>query len=137
MNKQKLIMAAGIVLGLVLIFLIAFSAGCFRKKEAVTRSSSDQVELTYYKLFDNSDVIEPLIQEYMALFPNVRVNYKQFTDTEEYYDLILNELAEGEGPDIFSVPNTWFLKNYKKEKSMFILPPVARKNQKTNIIYLK
>ncbi|MFC1647639.1 extracellular solute-binding protein [Patescibacteria group bacterium] len=114
MNKQTLLIIGGSVLGLLMIFGIAFSAGCFRTKEFKPRTSQDMVELTYYKLFDDSEVIEPLIQEYRAKFPNVKVNYRQFTDTQEYYDLILNELAEGEGPDIFSVPNTWFIKNHKK-----------------------
>jgi len=114
MNKQTLMtIGAGVVL-IVLIFVVAFSAGCFRTKEYTPRTNNEMVELTYYKLYDDSEVIEPLIQEYQALFPNVKVNYRQFTDAEEYYDLIVNELAEGEGPDIFSVPNTWFIKNYKK-----------------------
>lgn len=114
MNKRLIITIGGAVLGIAFIGLIAFSAGCFRTKEYRPTQSNEMVELTYYKLFDDSDVMEPIIQEYRALFPNVKINYRQFTDTEEYYDLILNELAEGEGPDIFSVPNTWFVKNYKK-----------------------
>lgn len=114
MNKRTLIIVVGGVLGIAFIGLITFSAGCFRTKEYKPTQGTAIVELTYYKLFDDSDIMEPLIQEYRALFPNVRINYRQFTDTEEYYDLILNELAEGEGPDIFSVPNTWFVKNYKK-----------------------
>jgi len=114
MNKNVMItIGAGVIL-VVLLFVIGFAAGCFRTKEFEPRADTSQVELTYYKLYDDSDVIEPLIQEYMALFPNVKINYRQFTDAEEYYDLIINELAEGEGPDIFSVPNTWLIKNYKK-----------------------
>ncbi len=114
MNKRTLIIVGGVILVILFIGLIAFNAGCFRTKEYKPTQSVEQIELTYYKLFDDSDVIEPLIQEYRALHPTIRINYRQFTDTEEYYELILNELAEGEGPDIFSVPNTWFVKNYKK-----------------------
>jgi ABC-type glycerol-3-phosphate transport system substrate-binding protein len=107
---------AGII-GVIFIFMIAFGAGCFRTKAPTEVKRYDVVELTYYKLFDDSDVIEPLIQQYQSNYPNVRINYRKFTDPEEYYDLILNELAEGEGPDIFSVPNTWFVKNHKKVSS--------------------
>lgn len=114
MDKRTIIIIGGGVVGAVLLFMIAFAAGCFRTKEAGPVRDNSIVELTYYKLFDDSDVIEPLIQDYQSLFPNVKIKYRQFTDDEEYYNIILNELAEGEGPDIFSVPNTWFVKNYKK-----------------------
>ena len=114
MSRQLLLIIGGSVIGVIFLFLIAFAAGCFRTKEFTPRTSKDQVELTYYKLFDDSDVIEPLIQQYKSDNVNVKINYRQFTNPEEYYDLILNELAEGEGPDIFSVPNTWLIKNYKK-----------------------
>lgn len=114
MNRRLLIIIGAGVLGVLFIGLIAFGAGCFRTKEYVNTQSDEMVELTYYKLFDDSEVMDPIIQEYRALFPNVKINYRKFIDDEEYYNLILNELAEGEGPDIFSVPNTWFVKNYKK-----------------------
>ncbi|MBA4336821.1 hypothetical protein C0416_03545 [bacterium] len=114
MNKRNLIIFGGAALAIAFIGLIAFSAGCFRTKEYKPTQTTETIEITYYKLFDDSEVMDPLIQEYRALHPTVRINYRQFTDTQEYYDTILNELAEGEGPDIFSVPNTWFAKNYKK-----------------------
>ena len=112
MKKQKI---QKFISGLMVTALIFAATGCFRTKEAPASTAlTAPIELTYYKLFDNSDVIEPLIQAYQAERPNIKINYRKFTDTEEYYNLILNELAEGEGPDIFSVPNTWFAKNYKK-----------------------
>ena len=76
------------ILGIIFIGLIAFTAGCFRTKEYKAAQSNEIIELTYYKLFDDSDVIEPIIQEYRAIHPNVKINYRQFTDSEEYYDLI-------------------------------------------------
>lgn len=114
MNRNLILTIGGGVIVVGLIAIIAFSAGCLRTKESGPRQQFEVVELTYYKLFDDSDVFEPLIQQYMSEHPNVRINYRKFNDYDEYFDLILNELAEGEGPDIFSVPNTWFVKNYKK-----------------------
>lgn len=72
------------------------------------------VELTYYKVFDDSDVIAPLIAQFEADHPGLEIHYKKFSDFEEYERVILNEMAEGEGPDIFSMQNTWFASNYKK-----------------------
>ncbi|NIA02300.1 MAG: extracellular solute-binding protein [Nitrospirae bacterium] len=72
------------------------------------------VELTYYKVFDDSDVIEPLIVQFEDDHPGLNINYRKFSDFSEYERVILNEMAEGEGPDIFSMQNTWFASNYKK-----------------------
>jgi len=125
MNKKTILIVGAGVIALILIFLIVFGAGCLRQKENIKVQKVEQIELTYYKLFDNSDVIEPLIQEYQSKHTNVKINYRKFTNANEYFDLIVNELAEGEGPDIFSVPNTWFTKNYKKisPAPLDLIPP--------------
>jgi len=137
MNRQLLLIIGGSVVGVIMLFMIAFAAGCFRQKTFTPGKSREQVELTYYKLYDDSDVIEPLIQEYRAENTNVKINYRQFTDPEEYYDLILNELAEGEGPDMFSVPNTWLLKNYKKVSPAPAagIPPSAFEDTYVSVTY--
>ncbi|MFH1534314.1 MAG: extracellular solute-binding protein, partial [Nitrospirota bacterium] len=72
------------------------------------------VELTYYKVFDDSDVIAPLISQFEDDHPGLKIHYRKFSDFAEYERVILNEMAEGEGPDIFSMQNTWFASNYKK-----------------------
>ncbi len=87
---------------------------CRTKGPEEKKQTYDGIELTYYKVFDDSEVLEPIIAEYEAAHPGLKINYRQFVDFEEYERLILNELAEGEGPDIFSMQNTWFASNYKK-----------------------
>jgi len=89
-------------------------SGCFQKEQAAKTVKAETVQLVYYKLFDDEDTISPLIQQYQVKHPNVKITYKKFTDPVEYENLIINELAEGEGPDIFSAPNYWFLRNVKK-----------------------
>ncbi len=102
-----------------LVFLSVFFLGACRTKEAVVaKETYEGIELTYYKMFDDSAVFEPIIAQYEADHPGLSINYKQFTDFDEYQDLILNEMAEGEGPDIFSMQNTWFTRNYKKLEPM-------------------
>ena len=99
------------------LFIGVFLTGCRTKGEEDT-TSYEGIELTYYKVFDDSDVIEPMIQAYTATHPGLKINYKKFSNFKEYYDLVLNEMAEGEGPDIFSMQNTWFISNYKKLEPM-------------------
>lgn len=88
-------------------------SGCFKKEQQVVKKTGN-VSLVFYSLFDDEDVYAPLIQQYTAKHPNVLIKYRKFTDPVEYMNLIINELAEGRGPDIFSAPNYWFLRNAKK-----------------------
>lgn len=103
---------------LVMTLSASLLSGCFAKPKAVKQTAASHVDLVYYKLFDDEDVMTPLIQQYEQKHPNVNIVYRKFTDPEEYQNLILNELAEGQGPDIFSMPNYWFLRNAKKISPM-------------------
>ena len=94
-------------------------SGCLKKEAGSGKSTKVlPVQLVYYKLFDNEDIIKPMIQQYQSTHPTVTIKYKKFDNTDEYYKTILNELAEGEGPDIFSVPNYWLKKNARKISPM-------------------
>lgn len=103
-----------IILLIFSLFLTLGLGGCRQKKAKEKKQTFDGIELTYYKMFDDSDVIEPIIQKYIATHPGLVIKYKKFDDFDEYQKVILNEMAEGEGPDIFSMQNTWFASNYKK-----------------------
>lgn len=89
-------------------------SGCGKKKAPTQQQKQEPVELTYYRLFDGEDVFAPLIAEYQKQNKNVTINYRKFTDPDQYMDLIINEMAEGEGPDLFSMHNSWFPKHRKK-----------------------
>ncbi len=100
-------------------FLILSSFGCtlneenFENKNVISSSNGEVIELNYFKLFDDADVIEKMIDEYEVLNPGVKINYKKFNNFDEYVKLIESEILEGEGPDIFSMQNSWFA--YKTE----------------------
>lgn len=87
--------------------------------------SYEGVELTYYKMFDDEEDIRPIIDQFVSEYPGLRINYRKFTDFREYQDVILNEMAEGRGPDIFSMQNTWFKSNFRKLTPMpeYLAPP--------------
>lgn len=95
-----------------IIFSLVFSA-CLRKQVTET-VKTEAVTLTFYGLFDNEDLYSPMIRAFENDNKNVSIIYKKFTDPESYLNLIVNELAEGQGPDIFMLHNTWFPDNYKK-----------------------
>ncbi|MBI2453762.1 extracellular solute-binding protein [Candidatus Peregrinibacteria bacterium] len=91
-----------------LIFLLATLplAGCLRKKVV-------PVTLTFYGL-DNSDVFEPLIRSYHEKFPQVTVKYKKFGDPQVFENLVVDEIAEGEGPDVFYLSSSALPRHAKK-----------------------
>lgn len=71
-------------------------------------------EITIYNVFDNEDIFTPIIQKFSAEYGSIKVNYRKFNDLAEYKETIINELAEGQGPDIFFMHNSWFYQDYKK-----------------------
>jgi len=115
MNSFK---KTSVVLTLISILLVSSSCSLFRTKEQPPPIDSTERNIVVYNLYDADDVFEPLIQQYLMENPYSRITYKSFNNFEEYEKRILNELAEGEGPDIFAMPNSWFVKNKKKLVSM-------------------
>ncbi len=104
---------------LVMTIVVGFAFGGCRQKGAKEKKEDfTGVELTYYKMWDDSEILEPIINEYQATHPGLQIHYRKFSNFNEYQRTILNEMAEGEGPDIFSMQNTWFASNYKKISPM-------------------
>lgn len=87
---------------------------CQKKGAGQVNTQAASVTLTFYGLFDDEEIYAPMIDSYEKAHPNVTILYKKFTDPDAYWDLIVNELAEGEGPDIFMMHNSWFSQHYKK-----------------------
>ena len=87
-----------------------FRSDCPYEKEDASKSK----DLNMYIVHDNTDVFQEQIQAFRSKNPTVNVKIKKFVNLAEYEDLIINEIAEGEGPDVFMVHNSWMLKHYKK-----------------------
>ncbi len=107
-----------IVFALLISISFGFS-GCRKKNQGntstgTTTNSVEKKEIVIWNLFDNSDSLRGQIQSFESSHPGVDITYKKFVNIEEYWSTILNELAEGEGPDIFAVNNNWLRKHYKK-----------------------
>lgn len=102
MNYYKKLLAISLLVALMVL------PGCLRKK-----ASSGPVDLTFYGL-DDSDALDPIISQYREKRSNVRIKYKKFADPVAFENLLVNEIAEGEGPDIFYIGNTWLPRHTKK-----------------------
>lgn len=71
------------------------------------------VVLTIWKPFASQETMSLLFDEYHKLHPNVNFEYSQ-RNIDTYEEDLLNALASGKGPDIFSVNNTWIPKYLDK-----------------------
>ncbi len=99
--------------------LLALGAGCFGGGSA---ASVEEIELNYWRVYDNEEAFEEIIKAYETLHPNVKINYRRLR-SDEYEDELIRAIAEGKGPDIFSVHNT---KIGEFESLMLPLPPSVR-----------
>ncbi|NTU72646.1 sugar ABC transporter substrate-binding protein [Candidatus Roizmanbacteria bacterium] len=99
-NKTKYIIVAGGVVFFLIIFFILLSI-VFGGKKAVK-----QVTLQYWGLWEDKEIMQPLIQEYEAKTPGIKIEYQKMAP-QQYLDKLLARSKNGQGPDIFRFHNTW------------------------------
>lgn len=68
--------------------------------------SNNSGTITWWDLWENQTTVQPLIDEYQASHPNVKINFVA-QSKEDYRERLTNALARGTGPDIFSFHNSW------------------------------
>lgn len=72
-----------------------------------TRSSGGgSSAITWWGLWEDETSINPLITEYEAKHPNVKISYVK-QSPQDYRERLTNALAKGTGPDIFAIHNSW------------------------------
>jgi ABC-type glycerol-3-phosphate transport system substrate-binding protein len=98
-QKQKTFFSKLTIL-LAVISLTLAAAGCN------SANPQTKVTLKIWKPFVDSENMNVIIQEYRKVNPNVTIEYTK-KNIETYEQDLLNALAAGNGPDIFSINNTW------------------------------
>lgn len=94
---------AGIVIGVILfVFLIIrFILPLFGGKQ-----ENQNITLTYWGLFEEKQVMQPLIDEFQRQYPNITIHYVR-KDVKQYRKSLVTQLENGTGPDIFRYHNSW------------------------------
>jgi ABC-type glycerol-3-phosphate transport system substrate-binding protein len=103
---------AGVILLIVLV--LVFSSGS--KKTTAGSFPTGPVTLTFWDPFNNSETLDPLFQDYQKLHPNVHIVFSK-KDITTYQSDLLNALASNNGPDIFSINNSWLPQYLNKATS--------------------
>ena len=73
--------------------------------------------LQFWGVFDNRSVYDPIIRNFQAQNPSIKVVYREF-NFEDYERSLTNALAAGTGPDIFMFHNGWLPKHGDKVSAM-------------------
>ncbi len=89
-----------ITLGFVILALSMTGAACNPEPP------KEKVTIEMWKPFVDSDKMNVIISAYKKVNPNVTIEYTK-KNIENYESDLLNALAAGSGPDIFSINNTW------------------------------
>ncbi len=88
------------------LLVLVFLAGCSKLPFGSSQSQNEPVTLNYWGLWEDDQVIQPLIDEFNATNPNITVNYSRQNITN-YRERLSSSLGTENGPDIFRFHNTW------------------------------
>lgn len=113
--SRYIYIAAGIGGILILILIIAISG--YGRKDPIPEA----VTLEMWGVGDDAEVWRSVIALFRKDYPYITVNYKRLP-ADTYEETIVNRLAEGKGPDLFLMPDTWLIKHRDK---IFPLPKAS------------
>lgn len=90
---------------LLIVAVMLTGAGCGGPSQA-EELANKSATLTIWRVFDGSNTFDKIMTDYRALHPNVSFDYRELR-YDEYEDELIRAFAEGRGPDIYSLHNTW------------------------------
>lgn len=92
---------------LMVIFFLLVAGGFIGIKFALPMlQSAKEVTISYWGLWEDEAVLQPLITEFQAKNPAIKVQYSK-QSYKEYRQRLTAAIERGEGPDIFRFHNTW------------------------------
>lgn len=96
-RSQKIIIGAVGLLAVVILLMYFRIIPGFQKR-------TENVSLTIWlPNTENINALEPILDSYESSHSGIRLDYEQIS-ADEYEDRLIDALAAGEGPDIFTVP---------------------------------
>ena len=136
-NNQYMFIVGGAILFLILLFVI-IRAIFFGKP-----NSSKPVSLIYWGLWEDKEVIEPLIAAYQQKNPNIKITYQKMQPQSYREKLVSRSKSEGTGqgaiekPDIFRFHNTWLPEIKDIVSPLPVTVMGAQEFDKTFILFIK
>lgn len=100
-NRKKYLLIGVIAVFLVLLAVLILSAVLKKKPKA-----QEKITINYWGLWEDTQLMQPLFDEYNKTHPNITVNYVK-QDPKQYRERLQAAIDRGDGPDIFRFHNTW------------------------------
>ncbi len=91
---------------IILLSGLAFSVWKFVLPSLGNLGGGGEATIIWWGLWEDDTIVEPIIAEYEANHPGIKINYEA-QSKEDYRERLMNSLARGEGPDIFRIHNSW------------------------------
>lgn len=91
-----------ILIGIVIVVLITTLVVIF-----LPRGGSQNVKLVWWGLWEDVNVVAPIIADFEREHPNIDVEYSK-QDPKQYRERLATRINLGTGPDIFRFHNTWY-----------------------------
>ena len=98
---------------LIIAGILFFSAGSKPTPNNSGGSNSGQTQLTWWKTFEDTQNVQDLISDYQTAHQNVSITFVK-KNVQTYEQELVDALASGQGPDIFSIHNDWLPKHADK-----------------------
>ncbi len=95
--KALIFIAVGLILVIAALFVV---------RQLMSSKSGTSGQITWWGLWEDPAIVTPLITEYQASHPGIKINYIEQSQ-QDYRERLTNSLAKGTGPDIFTFHNSW------------------------------
>jgi len=69
-------------------------------------NANKEVTISYWGLWENDAIIRPIINEFEAKYPNIKVQYQKQSH-KQYRQRLQSAIERDEGPDVFRFHSTW------------------------------
>ncbi len=102
-SPRRLIKIAGVLFLILTILFVVLAV----ISPQFGKSKNKNVELSYWGLQENNDVIQVVISDFENENPTIKVSYAK-QDPKDYREKLTTRIENGNGPDVFQFHNTWY-----------------------------
>src|SRR3989338_3582415 len=102
-SYQKNRIAAGIAMVIVLILVVI---GLSSRLFGISEITRQPVTIEFWDVFDKEEFYSEVFANFSAENPNIIVQYRRIPP-DLYRQTVTEALAAGEGPDVYTINNSW------------------------------
>lgn len=107
------ILKIGLALVILIVIVVGISAVLL---PMFSRTSNEKVTLTYWGLWEDSNVMQSILSDFHKEHPNITIEYVK-QDHKQYLDRLVTRIKNNTGPDIYRFHSSWL-----PQVSNYLLP---------------